>query len=537
MSADHAAQAAGTFDPAAIRRRLPSDTSDRQERALICAVRNPDASPYEIAQATGLHNGEVTRALTNLERGHFGQDPDSTRQARDRRATNRRARAYSELTDKQRAVVDYRALHDPGFNLPGAAVARGINASTRYDVSVDETFPARMENDSYADRIDKLVAERGFELIATGELGDAETDESDRAQAAHRLETREYLEHAGLDLPAENLDSLDRVGDGLPDDIRLDMAHENGNGSSETLRDAETPDAVPESAVENYLGDNSFGDDEVRPGTAYRGVVNGISSWCVWVTIGGDRSDPDDVSGPVPVEALQAQDPDDDPANYDVGDMLAVVATGRSKVDDRKVRHRFAPVDVLPDDVGECADGDESGPAQAGAGDDDDGTESAQAATESDESGVPEPTQVTLDGDVPDESGVASERVAEAEDRLEALQAKVERLGEQVDENAEALPTGEQARALNEAAERVLDAESEIRTLIERVDALESDVQGDGGQDADAGDDYGPAGEFALSMLCDYLGRDSWIIRDVDHEGEGRTSRTATLTITFEDVN
>lgn len=554
-----------SFEPEDVRSRLPDGPSDRQVRALICAVRNPDASPYEVAHAAGVEYSEVVRALSNLGHGVFVEDGQSPQaQSAERRGANRKAENYAELTDKQRAIVDYRARNDPEFELSGSEVARSINRADRYDLSLDVTAVPTFERE-YDETAELLVEERRNILLAQDRLGDGIYDDAERATAAHRLQTRDYLELAGIEAPDENLDSLDRVGEGLPDDILLDMAYESQ--TTETVRDEQIPECVDESAVEDYLGDDSFDDDDVEPGTAYHGVVNGISGWALWVTIGGDRTDPGDVSGPVPVERLEPFGLT--PQDFDVGEDVTVVATGRSNTKDGKVRHRFAYVVSEPADEPQ-SEGDDDTPEDTGEGEKRDvgllKVRRDAESVEADPEGVEE-TAEWLESR-PDGAGEELAEILrevdavtrEQRERIEALERENERLREQVDENAEALPTPEKAQELNEAADAVQNADewlsnaqSDMKALQNRVHELErgladvaESLQDEGArrristlaervETLESGPDLGHEAEFAQATIDDYLGRDSWGVRDVNLDGEGRHGSTATLTITFED--
>ncbi|QPL12263.1 nucleic acid binding domain protein [Halorubrum phage Hardycor1] len=474
-----------SYDPDAIRDRLPSGTTARQDRILICAIRNPDASPYEIAHAAAVESGEAVRALSNVANGLLGdREYAGTRQARERRGRQGRAENYAELTDKQRAIVDYRARHDPEFDLDGATVARAINASDDYDVTVDATTVPSFENgETYRDIVEELVDERRDLLVSQGEVGDGD----DAAEAAHRLETREYLTIAGYDLPDSNLDDLDRVGDGLDDSTLLDLAYENGEGGGPepTEYDAIDVSALP---AADHVGDPTFDDENVRPEVVYAGLVNGVVEWGVWVTIGGDPNDPGDVSGVVPVERMSG-----DPSDYEVGEAVEVLATGRSNTTDGKVRHRLVFYeDALTDGESDATD------ATPETTDEDDDAESGDARAETDPARREAPAGDVV---VVDEGEFETLR-----ERVDALERDNERLREQVDENAEALPDAETARELNAAAERVNEVDdlreelndlrdmvetingnaaprSTVDELTEQVDALTERVVNDGPND------------------------------------------------------
>jgi len=632
-----------SFDPNDVRGRLPAEASDRQERALICAVRNPDATPYEIGHAAGVEHGEVVRALSGLAHGTLGTTDEGRAQAKERRGEARVAENYAELTDRQRAIVDWRARHDPEFEQSGAAVARAINQDDTYDVNLDETTVPSFENDDpYDDRLDGLVAERRDILLAQGDLDD---DEQEQAAAAHRLDTRDYLDLAGYDLPEMNLDDLDTVGDGLPEDVLLDMAYENGQADDE---DADPSCVVSE--FENHLDDDAFDDEDVQVGTGYVGVVNGVVEWGVWITIAGDPDLPSDVSGVLPVESLKPHGMT--PDAFDEGDEVRVVAAGRSNTDDGKVRHRFdVPIDPerLPDeDAGEGEGGSafvrasDLKPAEDEARDETlenywkqvalvrylrtrlnrenvdkfeahdsplareyhmavarkhDLKESVhvedceslpvyrnrhetpawdyrvETLRNGDEVFVPADYAVPEDAD--------GERVAVLHEQVEAMQTEVERLAEQVDENAEALPTGDEARELNEAATEVQNTYDELDDLRSTVESInefmlelydaESDDLPDGPPATfddvfdrlDALERTAPTREavegiadrverlaergtaqyddaraqFVQATLDDYTNRETWGVRDVELDAEGRHGSTATLTVTFEDTS
>lgn len=524
-----AAQADGEFEPDAVRRRLPDEATPRQERALICAVRNPDASPFEIAQAAGVEHFEVVRVLSSLAHGILGTYTEGQSQTVDRRGDTRHAENYAELTDKQQAIVDFRTRHDPEFTLSGAEVARGINQVDRYDTVVDETTVPTFENhEVYGDQLDDLVAERRNILLAQGDLddadGNAEGSAEARAAAAHRLDTRDYLELAGYTLPESNLDALDRVGDGLPETSLLDEAHENGTGVPPT----DVVDTVAASEVV-ALDDTEADDEAVTVGTAYRGVVNGVVEWGVWVTLAGDPDDPGDVSGVVPVERLHEDDRE--PHDFDEGDEVIVVATGRSNTDDGKVRHRLALASVVED-----SERDETledywqqidlvrylrdrmtregvGKAEAASSVQDAEDEIADLAEAvADLRAWVE--AIGLGEDVGDEPPAT---LPEVEDRLDALEQAFENsISREVVENMTDLRDRlDEGEVTDEGARRRLSE------LAERVDAVENRAVDD------------VRAEFAVEALQEYAARDGWSIRDVSFDGEGRHGTAAELCVRF----
>lgn len=436
-SADGGTEDETSFEPDDVRRRLPSELTDKQERAMICAVRNPDASFGAIAEACGVNHSTVAYGLRSLARGILGRG-EHTGEWIERREGVRKAEAFGELSDKQRVVVDFLARH-PEFD-PEAHPSRELREAveTWADDAPDmhDTYPKRIARE-YAE----LVEDRREQLLAMGEDLNGEVEDPDVFDPDT---PREFLDAAGItELPEANLDSLAEYGDTpvIGDEERLRKAFEN---ATTDVQDAGVSRAVDE--FEDHRGEtrDEFDDDDVELGTGYVGVVNGKVGWGVWVTIGGDPDDPADVSGVIPKENLadHGQAVDD----YEVGDEVRVVAVGRSATSDSKVRHRFD----LPT------------------------TEDEDGAAQADEADEAETPYVVEDGEPWVE--VPAERLAELTERLRAVERGLDRVGEQASENAEALPTPEQVEQLNEAAETVLGAEGELSALADRVHAVEDRV-------------------------------------------------------------
>ena len=464
----------GRFEPAAIRSRLPSNLSDRQERALIAAMRNPDAPVSEVATATALEPKQVAHALDSLACGVLGASSHSNEWLDARGGEVRHAETFAELTEKQAAVV-HSLARNPGIeaNLDDMT-NRELSAAVEAHAETDEfpavhyTYPA-----SVYETYDDLVHERRQYLVESGDLDLDENDEvvavSLDREVSLSESPRELLERHGYDLPDENLDSLAVEGEALTDEERLDLAFERASDlDDEEPRGPTRPDAPPapvgESEVVDVLDDDEFDDDDVEINRPYRGVVNGVVEWGVWFTIAGDPDDPDDVSGVVPVERLEPHGLE--PSDYEAGDEGVVAPTGRSNVGDGKVRHRFALVTV---------ENDESGDESESSTETTEGTDAAGETVgdaESDGYDTLTPEAVVE----PAEFEELVETVAEQAERLDALERENERLREQVETNAEALPDDDTARELNEAAETVLDAEARLDAMSKKVDALADDV-------------------------------------------------------------
>jgi regulator of replication initiation timing len=360
-----------------------------------------------------------------------------------------------------------------------------------------------------AAKYEGLIGERRAYLVEHEGL-DLAADVSDVDDSALRPgeydSTRELLDAAGYDLPAANLDSLTEQGEALADDERLDLAFRRASD----LDDEDDPEGrtceacgaalddllvCPECPavevyggvpVENHLDESreTFTEGAVEKGVGYVGVVNAVEHYGVFVTIGGDRQDPEDVSGLMPERLV----PDRvDLRDYSTGDPVRVVLNHTEDAEDEPGERLFFgwPAEGrveghVEQDTAESGVETDSAPEPAHATD---GGTQAERGTVSDD--PREHTRVEdYDGDLTEyvaalerDTDHMGEVVAEQAERLDTLERENERLRERVDENAEALPSPEQIEELNEAAETVLGADARLDAMSKKVDALAERVE------------------------------------------------------------
>lgn len=238
-SAEESADNNTDFSIDAVRRRLPSDLTGKQQRVGICLLRNPDAPFTGIGNKCGVSSTTVLNALKGIINEH-GLDGDLGK-VWSRRGGVRRADSYAELSDKQKAVVDWAARHpgtveglnNPEDSLTSEKVATAIEHDDRYDVALHSTYPNKVLKPAdyeHAGGYQDLVPERRETLAAKGELG--EEAEEEAVESLRTKPPRALLEAAGWDLPESNLDSLEEAEE-LTEQERLDKAWENGQAEDE----------------------------------------------------------------------------------------------------------------------------------------------------------------------------------------------------------------------------------------------------------------------------------------------------------------
>lgn len=226
----------GYFEPGEIRRRLPTSVTDKQERVGVCVIRNPDAPLTGISEATAVSSTTVLNTVKALVNRH-GLEGNGVRQAVEARNGIRAAETYQELTDKQKAVVDWCARHsgtmerllDAEEDLTAEQVATAIESDERYDVALHSTYPLKvLKGQTGKPGYAHLVEERREELALSGELEDEEVDTT----SLRAKPPRDWLERAGWTLPESNLDSLE-TAEALTREERLELAFENANKEDE----------------------------------------------------------------------------------------------------------------------------------------------------------------------------------------------------------------------------------------------------------------------------------------------------------------
>jgi len=300
-----------------LRELLPSRLGGEGTRAAICAIRNPDANAAQIAAKTGLASTyTVGNALRSLLLGEAPDYQATANQVHERRGGIRDAESYSELTEKQQAVVDFAAKH-PEFvdERTYAEVAEAIHEQE--GSSVSETHVGgvlRKYREVMHQRRAQVAAEDGSE-------GEVE-------QATQDMTVREVLEAAGYDLPGENLDSMPDRGPEKPEgQATLGEAHEaeadegeQGFQAGSEVQEAEDEDEQPQGSTfldEGWLAQHAdvpgadqaqrlpddAEDEAVKQNTAYWAYVNGVASYGVFVSLTNPAYG-DDVSGLVAEERL-----------------------------------------------------------------------------------------------------------------------------------------------------------------------------------------------------------------------------------------
>jgi len=308
-----------------------------QETVLTVAIQNPDASQSDIADHLGFVPGAVQQALRSWATGVSHADDGEHETFTQRRGNEpRKAEAFAELTRKQKAVIDYFARADLSFaaftdasdrSVTGPKIADAIAESDRYDVSVGDSTPS-----SVLKTYGHLVADRRDEIDQSTDY-DADRD---------GMTVRGYLTQGGW--PAAR----------LPDENRLDsLSSAHRDAPEPAFEQASDLDATGDRSriPESHLGGETLANPDVTADTRYIGAINGFSDWCAWVTIGGDPSAHDDVSGRIPIEQLAA-------AGYDLDDLherqlVVVVPTGGRNTSRGKVRHHLELVRPVTNDDGD----------------------------------------------------------------------------------------------------------------------------------------------------------------------------------------
>ena len=494
------------FEPSAIRGRLPNALTDKQVRAMVAAIRNPDASITEIAEATNVKARQISHALDSIACGVLGAD-DRSGEWLSRRDGPREAETFSELTDKQKAVVDYLA-RSPNFGWAErssrellAAIENDDESDYTSGFSAHYTYPKRVAADYR-----ELVHERRAFLVEHESLeldddGDVSVDASDLRPGDYTV-PRILLERAGYALPDRNLDSLDAVDpDDLTEDERLELAFENGQerreGDDETVGEVR-PDkylgplscprcgteargklACPDCGALKVHDDavtveNRVEDDldlaDIRRDVLYEGFVNAVEDYGVFVTIAGRPREEDDVSGLLHVSDLPH---DDVRRRYATGEVVYVVVPGVHDADSNAANVAWPTEDYLKSASGHVVSRDD---------------ESDESAVESEVEGeTPEDTDeaderdVAAESDTSDEPDLAyaefddlRERVAALEHELAGVdERRVEDIESRLDDLASVLPTETEIAELNEAAATVSRAEAQVADLGDRLDALD----------------------------------------------------------------
>lgn len=325
MSADSPDDGSDSTDPwdvQALRKLVPGTLGSEGTRALVCAIRNPDATTGQVAEKVGASStytveNALRSAVQEADRGEveYGQ-------AQERRGEARDAQEYAELTDKQQAIVDF-AAENPTFteDRTWADVAQAIQE--QQGTVVNETYVGQVLR-KYPQILHRQRA------LAASE-GEAEVELED---ALSEMTMREVLGAAGYDLPDENLDSMPEASTSDPaqatlGDARDAEASEGFQTGSEVADEQEqeaegegTEDEDEQPTSSTFLDDgwleqhadvpgagqaqrlpDDAEDEDVKQNTAYWAYVNGVAPYGVFVSLTNPAYG-DDVSGLVATERL-----------------------------------------------------------------------------------------------------------------------------------------------------------------------------------------------------------------------------------------
>lgn len=325
MSADSPDDGSDSTDPwnvQALRKLAPGTLGSEGTRALVCAIRNPDATTGQVAEKVGASStytveNALRSAVQDADRGEvqYGQ-------AQERRGEARDAQEYAELTDKQQAIVDF-AAENPTFteDRTWADVAQAIQE--QQGTVVNETYVGQVLR-KYPQILHRQRA------LAASE-GEAEVELED---ALSEMTMREVLGAAGYDLPDENLDSMPEASTSDPaqatlGDARDAEASEGFQTGSEVADEQEqeaegegTEDEDEQPTSSTFLDDgwleqhadvpgagqaqrlpDDAEDEDVKQNTAYWAYVNGVAPYGVFVSLTNPAYG-DDVSGLVATERL-----------------------------------------------------------------------------------------------------------------------------------------------------------------------------------------------------------------------------------------
>jgi len=434
------------WDVQRLRRIVPKGLGSDGQRAIICAIRNPDARPTQITEKCGLSSSYiVTYALRSLLVGVVDPDAgESAKEMAELRGDTREAEQYDELTEKQRAVIDFAAEH-PEFVDERSYGEISQAVREKEGVPVGETYVGKVLR-QYSEILHRRRAQAAAEDDSEAALEDVATD----------LTVREMLEAAGFDLPDENLDDMPQVrrgrsegkgesggesggatlGEAEQAEAEFEQASEMADGkpgSSAFLDDGWVEQHAPRPGAQNAVRlPEDAGDEAVTQNTPYWAYVNGVAKYGVFVSLTNPAYG-DDVSGLVKEERLYGT-----AAEYERGDPLVVELDHRSAEGLSFTDYRHAHPDAMG--AQEAADG-------------------ADSEVEA------EVAEGTDDGQGRDEAPRT------AEERVAALERAVETLRE------DAVTAREANEFADEVDEHLADLNQDIETLETRLAEVDEQVQ------------------------------------------------------------
>lgn len=449
-SADDGSTDTDQWEPKAIRQALPGGLGDKQRRALVCAIRNPDASTAQIAKKVGAKSSyTVSNALRGLLLGTAGTGGSTPEDVYELRGDSREAETYSELTEKQTAIIDFAAKHPEVMDdATYGQLAQAIQE--QQGVAVGETYVGT----TLRKYDDILRRRRAIEAASEAESEDA------LEGITSEMTVREMLEAAAVyALPGSNLDSMPEgasekqttLAEAEASEAEFERASERQDSEEETAApsyertslDLEDgwPD-VPGADEAARLPDDAE-DSDVKQGQAYLGYVNAVRPFGIFVSLtnppyGGD------VSGLVGQENLSGSPDDYERLDYVVVYLDEVKPQGLSF---EGWQHRN------PDGQQEGADApadDAEGTTPEVEADSDEGSDSPDSHT--DPSFEPTGTEAFH---------YLKEQVVEQHERLEALERAIDGL------RSDAVMASEMAEFGDQVEERL----SELEGLVADIEA------------------------------------------------------------------
>ncbi len=466
------------YDPGALRKLVPGTLGSEGTRALVCAIRNPDATTGQVAEKCGLGS---TYTVENALRSAV-QDADreaaQPHQVQERRGGEvRDADTYAELTDKQQAVVDmYAEAPEWCDEHTYSDIAQVIQE--RDGVVVNETYVGQVQ------RKYREILHRQRALAASDDEADVALED-----ALSEMTMREVLEAAGFDLPEGNLDSMPvpdteqeqaTLGDAREADAEFEKASEvaDSEGSegsehtplSEAWREAHS--GVPGADQAQRLPDSA--DDEDVGGSPYWAYVNGIVQYGVFVSLTNPPTPQDDVSGLVKDERLHGS-----PSHYERGQPLVVEFRQQNpqglEFCDWRLKH--------PDEASDVQADEQEDEAEAEGSEQEDAPDDSETTPEVAQSALPEDLEQRLAGleravGTLRENAVMASEVQEMAERVEAtLDAMREEQAAHEDEVWDTLENSvgrEVKEQAEDASERVQKLQQVVNSLAEQVEQATS---------------------------------------------------------------
>lgn len=275
------------WHPATIRRRLPNATelTDGQLRALVAAIRNPEAGLRTVAQSADVEHGTLTNVLWRYKVGGFDAQGDHHPEL------NRGSSAFQDRTLKQRAAIHWHAKHPEGMDtLTYQQTAEHCKQETGVNIHWSSMHGAKKKYPELIQRRRRWVKNHTDDGVVR--LTEADAPSKPARGRGSDEPIRVVLEEAGIDdLPDHNLDDLptSREAQEAGREKGLKRAHEitRAGGSAETT--SETSEAAagesgaePEREADAGGGADADGGDgaemtERAVGNAgYKGPSSGI---------------------------------------------------------------------------------------------------------------------------------------------------------------------------------------------------------------------------------------------------------------------